>query len=111
VDLDLVGAQAQPVAVAQIAGLAAADRLALTVHKGAVGRKIGDLPSAGIEGDNAVALREAAFGIGEDPVVFRAAADRELAAGDRTRFRCDVVGTAQHRESERHPLFLVPAEV
>ena len=101
--LDLVGAEREPVAAAQLAALAAADRVGLAVQKRAVGREIGDLPAAREEGEDAMALRQRALGIGQDPVVFRSTADRELATGHRARLRRNIVGAAQHRKRKRHP--------
>ena len=49
--LDFIGAEPQPVAVAQIARLTVADRLRLTIQIGAVGGEISNLPSARAEGD------------------------------------------------------------
>ena len=43
--LDLVGAEREPVAAAQLAASTAANRVGLAVQKRAVGRKIGDLPA------------------------------------------------------------------
>ena len=101
--LDLVGAEREPVAAAQLAAFAAADRVGLAVQKRAVGREIGDLPAAREEREDAMALRQRALGIGQDPVVFRSTADRELATGHRARLRRNIVGAAQHRKRKRHP--------
>src|SRR4051794_32343847 len=101
--LDLIGAERESVAAAQLAALTAADRIGLAVQKRTIGRVIGNLPTTREKGEDAVALRKGTFGIGQDPVVFRSTADRELATGHRARFRRNFVGAAQHRKRKRHP--------
>ena len=106
--LDLVGADAQAVIVAQVAGVAFADRRVIAVDEGAVGAFVADLPGAGAVGDNEMAAGDGVVRIGQDPVDTWTAANAVFAAVHRTGLRGDRCGTTQDRQGQRHRLSLQP---
>jgi hypothetical protein len=97
-DFDLVRAELDAVAVAQLLRRTLAYRVAGAVEKRAVGAEIVQFPIADAVDQPAVPLRQMTLGIGDDPFIVAAPADGEFAAADLTSLGCHVVGTADHDE-------------
>ena len=102
--LDLVGAKAQPVAIAQAPHVAGADRIALAVEEGAVGGGVGDLPPAAAESHGEVPLGKQPLGIGQHPIDTGSAPDGELPARHVAGLGCHRVRAAQDRHCQLHRL-------
>ena len=102
--LDLVGAEAQPVAIAQAAHVAGADRIAFAIEEGAVGRGVGELPRPAAERHGEVPLGKQPLGIGQHPIDAGSAPDGELSAGDVAGLGCHRVRAAQDRHCQLHGL-------
>ena len=100
--LDLIGADGDAVAIAQLAYRLAADRRRVAIEGGAVGGGVGDLPVAAAICDGEMVFGEQSLGIGQDPVHARAAADAELAAHDRAGLRRYGIGATQDGEGQGH---------
>ncbi len=95
--LDLIGAEAQPVAIAQTAHVAVADRIALAVEERPVGRGVGDLPGPATECHGEMAFGEQSLRIGQHPINTGATPDGEFAAGHGAGLGGHRVGAAQDR--------------
>ena len=95
-DFDLVQAELDAIAVAQLLRRALAYRVAGAIEKRAVGTEIMQFPIADAVDQSAVPLRQVTLGIGDDPFIVPAPADGEFAAAHLTSLGCHVVGTADH---------------
>ena len=76
-DHQAVGTDTNPIAVAQSARVADADRLVLIVEEHAVDAEIGELVANLRLLDHAVPLRDGPPGVGQHPVAFRAPSDHQ----------------------------------
>ena len=100
--LDLVGAEAQAVAIAERARGVLAKRVGIGVQIGSVRAGVGDVPDAAPERDGEMAFRQQPVGIGEHPVHVRAAADVKFTPGYRAGLRVDFVRAPQHGHQKLH---------
>ncbi len=101
-DFDFVGAETQPIAVAQRACRAAADRVGLGVQICSVCAGIRDLPAATAKRHGEMTFGQQPFRIGQHPVDVGSAADVEFSSGDRAGLRRDLVRAPQHGHRELH---------
>ena len=100
--LDLVEAELDPVAIAQLLAGALADGVAGLVEERAVGAEILHLPLADAVDELAVLLRQVTVRIGDDPLIFLPPAYGELAAANLAPLGRHVVGATDHDKLQGH---------
>ena len=99
---ELIEAELDAVAVAQLGRRALADRFAGPVEERAVRAEVMQLPVADAVDQPTVPFRQVALRIGDDPFVVLAAAYGKFAAADLAPLGRHVVGTANHDKLEGH---------
>ena len=99
---DLVEAELDPIAMAQLLAGALPDGIAGLVEERAVGAVILQLPFADAVDELAVLLRQVTVRIGDDPLIVLPPAYGELAATNLAPLGRHVVGTADHDKLQGH---------
>ena len=99
---DLVKAELDPVAMAQLLAGALADGIAGLVEERAVGAEILQFPFTDAVGELAVLFRQVTIRIGDDSLIVLPPAYGELAAANLAPLGRHVVGTADHDKLQGH---------